>query len=44
MGSQNSRVETVEVATGIFDTPRQITVSDQRKKKVRHRCLFGIDV
>lgn len=28
MASQNSRVETVEVATGIFDTPRQITVSD----------------
>ena len=28
MASQDSRVETVEVATGIFDTPRQITVSD----------------
>ena len=27
MESQDSRVETVEVATGIFDTPRQITVS-----------------
>ena len=28
MASQDSRVETVEVATGIFDTSRQITVSD----------------
>ncbi|MDE0322967.1 MAG: site-specific DNA-methyltransferase [Candidatus Poribacteria bacterium] len=28
MGSQGSRVETVEVETGIFDTPRQISVSD----------------
>ena len=28
MGSQNSRIETFEVGTGIFDTPRQITVSD----------------
>ena len=28
MGSQDSRVETVEVETGIFDTPRQISVSD----------------
>ena len=28
MGSQDSRVETVEVKTGIFDTPRQISVSD----------------
>ena len=28
MASQDSRVETVEVATGIFSTPRQITVSD----------------
>ena len=28
MGSQDSRIETFEVATGIFDTPRQITVSD----------------
>ena len=28
MASQNSRVETVEVATNIFNTLRQITVSD----------------
>ena len=28
MASQDSRVQTVEVATDIFDTPRQITVSD----------------
>ena len=28
MGSQDSRIETFEVGTGIFDTPRQITVSD----------------
>ena len=28
MGSQDSRVEAVEVEMGIFDTPRQITVSD----------------
>ena len=28
MGSQDSRIETFEVATGIFDTLRQITVSD----------------
>ncbi|MCY3549199.1 MAG: site-specific DNA-methyltransferase [Candidatus Poribacteria bacterium] len=28
MGSQDSHVETVEVETGIFDTPRQITVSN----------------
>ncbi len=28
MGSQDSRVETFEAATGIFDRPRQITVSD----------------
>ena len=28
MGSQDSRIETFESGTGIFDTPRQITVSD----------------
>ncbi len=28
MASQDSRVETVEVETGIFNTPRQIEISD----------------
>ena len=28
MASQDSRIETVEVATGIFNTPRQIEISD----------------
>ena len=28
MASQDSRIETVEVETGIFNTPRQITISD----------------